>query len=191
MKLPTLQFYFDFLCPYSYIALELMRQTLDKHQLPVEYICPGLRPPDLLADERTFWQPERWDRIAKVGEKLGLIIKPPCPGTNSVLVRRGLRKYTGIGLQEYITGVFRAALTSAIDIGKEHALIEYLQSDGVDVKPLQEALNDDATAFAAAAESALWKTERLRLLPTFSLSNERYAGMIDARGLENFLLRYL
>jgi len=191
VKRPTLQFYFDFLCPYSYIALELMRRTLDQKQLEVEYICPGLRTPGVDVDERSFWQPDRWGRIAKAAEKLGLTIRPPAPTANSVLVRRGLRKYAGIGLAEYIGSVFKGVFTAGVDISKERLLIEFLQSDGADIKPLEEALNDSGTALAAAEDSNLWVTQRLRLLPTFSLSNERYAGMIDARGLENFLLRYL
>ncbi len=191
MKRPTLLFYFDFLCPYSYIALELLRRTLDQKQLEVKYICPGLRAPGVDVDERSFWQPDRWERIAKSAQKLGLTIRPPSPSANSVLVRRGLRKYDGIGLQEFISSVFKGVFTAGVDISKERLLIEFLQSDGADIKPLEAALNDPSTAMEAAEESKLWVTQRLRLLPTFCLSNERYGGIIDARGLENFLLRYL
>ena len=168
-----------------------MEKTLCESTLEVEYVPMAFRTPETDLDERSFWGPERWVRIKQQAEKLGLTIKKPVDAENSLIARRAFPSYTGVGLQEYIHGVLRAVFRDGIDISNPRAFMDYLQSEGVDVKPIIQSLEDPATEARALQNDMLWIKEKLRILPTFSLGSERYAGMIDGRGLENFILRYL
>jgi len=184
----VLKLYFDFYCPYCYMAWELLFKALKNRDIPMQLHGIGLNPPgNPLMHNRGIWSDQRWEQIKKQSEKLGLFVRKPQFMENSIIPTRGLSKYRGLGLREYVSGVFKAIFREGIDLAKSHSLIDFLQSDGVDVKPLNEALSDPATLEKVKEDTLLWGHDRIRMIPTFQVGDERYAGLVDERGLDNFI----
>lgn len=187
-----IRFYFDFLCPYSYIAhLHLQRVLKDRNLLFAAYAVglqnPMPNAPLALPND----DPARWEKLRKRADPLGITIKGPPGAIDSLLARRGVLRYQGLSRQEYVDGVFKAVFRDHIDINNEKSLSSYLQAEGVDIHPLLSALADDSTQGMCDDVAKLWELRRLRIIPTIEIGEERAAGLIEPRGLENLLARVI
>ncbi|HEY9068993.1 MAG TPA: DsbA family protein [Candidatus Ozemobacteraceae bacterium] len=183
-----LTFYFDFTCPYSYIGWELLQKI--RQTRPFELTLVGIGPnppgnPRLLG--RAFWSDDRWAGLKKLGNQLGLTIERPHPKATSTVARRGLALYEGSALPEYVSGVFRACFRDQVDISNPHTLVEHLQTNGIDPKPLAHAIVLPETLRKAEDDMLSWGHERIRTLPTLRFGQERLAGLFDQRGIDGFL----
>ncbi|MFZ2958122.1 MAG: DsbA family protein [Candidatus Ozemobacteraceae bacterium] len=193
MSEEQIRYYFDFLCPYSYIGWLFLKKALAGKNLSTAlYAVGNIRPGDA---GNGFHIPvnssRRWEKLAERGKSLGIKIKGPPQCVSSFPARRGLLKYSGIAREDFIDGVFRAVFCDGLDIGNARILTNFLQTEGVDYIPMQETLADPQTEKLAEDVTSLWDVRRIRLLPTVEIGEDRYAGLIDARGLENLLARVI
>ena len=189
-----LNFYFDFLCPYSYIAWHILDQFAQEQELPpMDFLGIGFYPSDSPnLHNRHLWSRERWAQVKAHGAKVGIEIQAPSgPATLTFLPQRALGNYTGSGLREYISGIFRGRFVHDIDLTSTSAINGFLQLEGIDPIPFQRAVNDPNTLKLAQERNYYWGSRRIRLIPTLEIIDERYSGLFDRRGLENFLSLFL
>ena len=192
MSEEQIRFYFDFLCPYSYIAHLHLQRLLKDRNLSFAAYGVGLQNPmpgaplALPNDSQA-----RWEKLSKRAQPLGITIKGPPGAIDSLLARRGLLRYQGISRQEYVDGVFKAVFRDHIDINNTKALSNYLQAEGVDINPLHAALADESTQGMCDDVAKLWEVRRLRMVPTIEIGEERACGLVEPRGLENLLARVI
>ena len=193
-KESQLRFYFDFLCPYSYLAWHVMDQFARTQEIPpLEFFAIGNHPPDNPnLHNRHRWSPERWQRIREHGKRFGLVINPPAePPELTLLPQRALCNYTGTGLREYVTGIFRSHFTHGVNLSSATQISDFLQMEGIDPIPFQLAVKDPETLKLVQEHQHLWGTRRIRMIPTLEIEDERLSGIIDRRGIENFLSLFL
>ncbi|MBF0499682.1 MAG: DsbA family protein [Candidatus Riflebacteria bacterium] len=186
MSEEQIRFYFDFLCPYSYIGWLHFKQALSGKGLSTVFHAVGSK-----GDSARFDAPSRWEKLTSRGKKLGVSINKPRSGIDSAAARRGMACCTDITREVYIDAVFRAVFQENVDISNGQTLIDFLQKEGVDHAPLQKALDDPQSLKFADDAASLWETRHLELLPTIEIGEDRYAGIIDGRGLENLLARVI
>jgi len=134
-----------------------------------------------------IWGEPRWNRLIKDAAKLDLKITPPAKYVSGITATRAIEYYGNFNAIDYITSVFRGVFFSRIDISLPNSLRLHLQSEGVDSSILSAALESPATEKKANDQLMLWGHERIRMLPTVALGDERYCGFIDKSGLERFL----
>jgi 2-hydroxychromene-2-carboxylate isomerase len=183
-----LRLYLDFHCPYCYIAWETLRQVSMARATDIELVGVGVNPPgNKDYHRRDLWSKERWESLSQVARKIGITINPPGPFPFSSQPLRALWYYRGRDRVEFVSAVFKARFQYGLDLGLEKSLQDFLQAEGVTPHPFLEALDDRSTIQKVEDTSLLWGSRRLRVIPTFESGPERLAGLIDKRGLENFL----
>ncbi|MBU1107482.1 MAG: DsbA family protein [Candidatus Riflebacteria bacterium] len=186
-KNPTIKFYFSFQCPYSYMAWEMLKKLLsDKVSLaPIEI---GLIPPSTSKFHyREIWAEPRWNRLVKDAEKINIRISQPDKYASGINAARAIEAYGSSNAKDYITSVFQAVFFRHLDISLQNSLRQHLQSEGIDSSVLSAALEDPETEKKANDQLLLWGHERIRMVPSIELDEERYCGFIDQSGLERFL----
>ncbi|RCK81743.1 MAG: hypothetical protein OZSIB_0877 [Candidatus Ozemobacter sibiricus] len=184
----AVRFYFDFYCPYSYLAWEILQKEFHEKEFPLEVLAVGPNPPsqpDLLG--RKLWSDVRWQALAEKGKALGLTIRPVAAEAFSLIPHQGMLFYEGIGRQEYLSGVFKGIFELGLDFGHSQTLLNHLQSEGIDTLPLTKALASPATLSQAKERLQLWDTEHIRVIPALVCGQDRLAGVLDRRGVQNFL----
>ncbi len=186
-KKPTIKFYFSFQCPYSYMTWEMLKVLLG-NKVSVAPIEIGLFPQSTSKyNYQDIWGEPRWNRLVKDAAKLNLKITPPGKYVSGITATRAIEAYGSMNAIDYITSVFRGVFFSRIDISRQNSLRLHLQSEGIDSSVLASALDNPATEKKANDQQLLWGHERIRMLPTVELGDERYSGFIDKPGLERFL----
>ncbi|HAE37524.1 MAG TPA: hypothetical protein DCG57_02660 [Candidatus Riflebacteria bacterium] len=184
---PVIKFYFSFQCPYSYMAWEMLKKLLSS-KVGVAPIEIGLFPQSTSKFHyQDIWGEPRWNRLVKDAAKINLKISPPEKYVSSMVAARAIEAYGNIGAKDYITSVFRAVFFSRVDISLPNSLRLHLQSEGIDSSVLSAAIDNPDTEKKTADQQLLWGHERIRMVPTVELSDERYCGFIDQPGLERFL----
>ncbi|EKD82468.1 MAG: hypothetical protein ACD_39C01278G0005 [uncultured bacterium] len=184
---PTIKFYFSFQCPYSYMTWEMLKKLLS-NKVSLAPIEIGLFPQSTSKFHyQDIWGEPRWNRLVKDAAKINLKISPPEKYVSSITAARAIEFYGNIGAKDYITSVFRAVFFSRVDISLPNSLRLHLQSEGIDSSILSAAIDNPATEKKANDQLLLWGHERIRMVPTVALAEERYCGFIDQPGLERFL----
>lgn len=189
MAADALTFYFDFTCPYSYIAWELLQRKRRQQPFQMKLIGIGPNPPGnpgLLG--RELWCDARWAALHAIAEKLDFVINRPLVQASSQVALRGLDMYQGFGLTDYVSGVFKVLFRDNADISTSSELVEHLQANGIDTVPLLSALKEPETLKKVEDDALLWGHARIRTIPTLEFGNERLAGLFDQRAIENFLV---
>lgn len=189
MAADALTFYFDFTCPYSYIAWELLQRKRRQQPFQMKLIGIGPNPPGnpgLLG--RELWCDARWAALHAIAEKLDFVINRPSVQASSQVALRGLDMYQGFGLTDYVSGVFKVLFRDNADISTSSELVEHLQANGIDTVPLLSALKEPETLNKVEDDALLWGHARIRTIPTLEFGNERLAGLFDQRAIENFLV---
>ncbi|OQA05725.1 MAG: DSBA-like thioredoxin domain protein [bacterium ADurb.Bin374] len=189
MAADALTFYFDFTCPYSYIAWELLQRKRRQQPFQMKLIGIGPNPPGnpgLLG--RELWCDARWAALHAIAEKLDFVINRPSVQASSQVALRGLDMYEGFGLTDYVSGVFKVLFRDNADISTSSELVEHLQANGIDTVPLLSALKEPETLNKVEDDALLWGHARIRTIPTLEFGNERLAGLFDQRAIENFLV---
>ncbi len=189
MAADALTFYFDFTCPYSYIAWELLQRKRRQQPFQMKLIGIGPNPPGnpgLLG--RELWCDARWAALHAIAEKLDFVINRPSVQASSQVALRGLDMYEGFGLTDYVSGVFKVLFRDNADISTSSELVEHLQANGIDTVPLLSALKEPETLKKVEDDALLWGHARIRTIPTLEFGNERLAGLFDQRAIENFLV---
>lgn len=186
--LPDLKFYFSFQCPYSYIAWNVINKVLDKTHVTVAPINVGRMPPgNLKYHFRDIWSDERWENLSGDANKLLLKMSKPEKFVSELSVSRAISYYPSDEIPEYISSVFRAVFFTGIDISNNSKMRMHLQSESIDSSLFDDAQHDESTLAKAEEQLLIWGHERLRIVPTIDNKGERYAGLIDAYGLERYI----
>jgi len=184
----TLRFYFDFYCPYSYIGWSILERQLQKKNIPLEFLAIGPNPPaNKLLLGRKLWSDVRWEAISEHGKSEGLIVHKPASTAMNVFPHRGLPFYEGVGVVEYISGIFKGIFALRLDFSTTRQIQTHLQSEGIDSLPYNNACEVPNTQEQAEEKFLLWGERRIRTLPTLEFGQDRIAGVFDPRGVENFI----
>ena len=185
---PDLRFYFSFQCPYSYILWGIMSKVLDKTKIKLAPINVGLTPTGTTKYHfRDIWSDERWERLSRDAEAIGIKISKPARIVSEISVSRALQYFPSEELPAYISSIFRAVFFAGIDISSRNKVRLHLQSESIDSSKFDDAQNDEKTKEKAEEHLLIWGHERLRIIPTIDNKGERYAGLIDSYGLERYI----
>lgn len=184
-----INFYFSFQCPYSYIVWKHLLSVLkDNDKITVNPINIGITPPSNNSFSfREFWGKERWERISKEADALGIVINNPSEIVSEDLAARCIQCYEEGSVEYYINSVFKAVFQNKIDISITNTLRYFLQSEGNDSEILIKASKDSETLEKYKEQTELWSKKRIRVLPTIEVDNERIAGFITKRPIENII----
>ena len=183
-----INFYFSFQDPYCYLAWVLLQNSLkDFDSIKVKPINIGLNPSNNKFSYRESWGGMRWLRLAKEAQSLGITINKPLEIVSENLTARCIPNYGASGAEYYISSIFKAEFTNNIDISITHSLRYFLQSEGNDSEVLVNASNDPKTLEAFEAQTDFWGKKRIRAIPTIEVGNERIAGYITKKHLEDIL----
>jgi len=183
-----INFYFSFQDPYCYLAWVLLQNSLKEFDfIKVKPINIGLNPSNNKFSFRESWGGMRWQRLAKEAQSLGITIKKPLQFVSENLTARCIQNYGVSGAEYYISSIFKAEFTNNIDISVAHSLRYFLQSEGNDSEILVKSSNDSSTLGAFEAQIDFWGKKRIRAIPTIEVGNERIAGYITKKQLEDIL----
>lgn len=183
-----INFYFSFQDPYCYLAWVLLQNSLkDFNTIKVKPINIGLNPSNNKFSYRESWGGSRWLRLAKEAKLLDVTIKKPLAIVSEDLTARCIPIYGVGGAEYYISSIFKAEFTNNLDISISPTLRYFLQSEGNDSEILINASNDSKTLDAYTAQTDLWGKKRIRAIPTIEVGNERIAGYITKKQLDDLL----
>ena len=183
-----INFYFSFQDPYCYLAWVLLQESLKEfNSIKVKPINIGLNPPNNKFSYRESWGGLRWMRLVKEAKLLGITMNKPLQYVSENLTARCIPDYGVGGAEYYITSIFKAEFTNNIDISITHSLRYFLQSEGNDSDVLVNSSNNSKTLDAYKAQIDLWGKKRIRAIPTIEVGNERIAGYIAKKQLDDLL----
>ena len=183
-----INFYFSFQDPYCYLAWVLLQNGLKNFDsIKVKPINIGLNPTNNNFSFRESWDGLRWLRLAKEAKLAGITINKPLEYVSENLTARCIPNYGVGGAEYYISSIFKAVFTDNIDISIAHSLRYFLQSEGNDSEVLIDASNDSKTLNDYLAQVDLWGKKRIRTIPTIEVGDERLAGFITQKQLDDLL----
>lgn len=183
-----INFYFSFQDPYCYLAWILLQNSLkDYNSIKVKPINIGLNPSNNKFSFRESWGGMRWLRLAKEAKLLGITINKPLEVVPEELTARCIPDYGISGAEYYISSIFKAEFTNNINISIAHILRYFLQSEGNDSEVMMNASNDPKTLEKFNAQTDFWGKKRIRAIPTIEVGNERVAGLITQKQLDDIL----
>ena len=182
-----INFYFSFQCPYSYLAWKQICDLLkDNDKITLNPINIGINPPSNNSfTYREYWGKPRWERIAKEANNLNIIIEEPEKIVSEEVAARAITSSEKSGVEYYISTIFKAVFSKKQDISISTLLRYYLQSEGIDSEIIVNASKEALTTDTYNKQTELWTQKRIRVLPTIEVQNERLAGFVTKRQIEN------
>jgi predicted DsbA family dithiol-disulfide isomerase len=148
----TLRYYFDFVCPYSYILTPEVERAEDEDAVKIEWLPFELRPaPDALPEPRGTYIRDHWrNHVYGLALKHEVEIHVPYfqPRSTLALTLHSYAEGEGLG-RAYREAAHRAFFIEGLNLGDEGALREVAKEAGL----------DDDSAVAAA-----WEPERIKAL---------------------------
>ena len=184
-----INFYFSFQCPYSFITWRLLSDILrDNEKVSLNPINIGIAIDGWNKySYMNLWGGERWLRLSREAQSLGIKISKPLNIFNEELVARAIESYENTGAEYYISTVFKAVFISNLDISISNVIRYFLQSEGNDSDIFMEALGNENTLIKYKNNLDLWHKKRIRLLPTIEIGTDRISGFVKKRQIEDFL----
>jgi 2-hydroxychromene-2-carboxylate isomerase len=148
----TLRYYFDFVCPYSYILTPEVERAEDEDAVEIEWLPFELRPaPDALPEPRGTYIRDHWrNHVYGLALKHEVEIHVPYfqPRSTLALTMHSYAEDEGLG-RAYRETAHRAFFIEGLNLADEGALREVANEAGL----------DDDSAVAAA-----WEPERIKAL---------------------------
>lgn len=148
--------YWDYSCPFSYVASHRLRRLADERPLQVHWrpfeVHPGL-PEEGIPARELGYGPDQWSRlldsVAGMAEEAGLELDVPdfVPRT-SVPLQAALFA-ADLGARDFDRlheSLFRAFFVDGRNIGRRETVLEVAESAGVDAEGLERALEDERYA---------------------------------------------
>ncbi len=126
--------YFDYVCPYSFLALHLLEAVHSDQPLSVVWRPLETRPAE--AD---------WDELTERAAALGVALYRPdtAPATRLPLQAAQFARDLGAEAHRRLhQAIFRAHFVRRIDIGRWDNLIQLANEEGIDRQALERALDD-------------------------------------------------
>jgi predicted DsbA family dithiol-disulfide isomerase len=146
----TLRYYFDVVCPYSYILTPEVERAEDEDSVEIEWLPFELRPaPNPLPQPRGTYIRDHWrNHVYGLALKHEVEIHVPCfqPRSTLALTLHSYAEEEGRG-RAYREAAHRAFFIEGLNLGDEGALREVAKEVGL----------DEDSAVAAA-----WKPERIK-----------------------------
>ncbi len=146
----TLRYYFDFVCPYSYILAPEVEQAEDEDSVEIEWVPFELRPaPKKLPKPRGTYIRDHWyNHVYGLALKHEVEIHVPCfqPRSTLALALHSFAEEEGRG-RAYREAAHRAFFIEGRDVSDEAVLREMAREAGL----------DEDSAVAAA-----WEPERIK-----------------------------
>ena len=131
----TLRYYFDLVCPYSYILTPEVEQAEDDGLVEIEWLPFELRPaPEALPEPRGTYIRDHWrDHVYGLAEAHEVEIHVPCtqPRSTLALALHSWAEEEGRG-RAYRSAAHRAFFIEGLDLGNEGVLRKVAQDAGLD-----------------------------------------------------------
>ncbi len=184
-----LSFWFNFFCPYSYLGWESLKRSISGADWKIVPTGIDYETGRGSLQFKTFdFSSSRWERISVRAEILQIPIrKPSFSDQADRMLLRGLKAYSGVNREKYINSAFKAVFNSEIDTADMVAFADFLKGEGIADGPFLDGLRDPENWLSVEADLKGWPGESSRLIPRLKFVDEVYAGLIDQRGIENFL----
>jgi predicted DsbA family dithiol-disulfide isomerase len=148
----ALRYYFDFVCPYSYILTPEVERAEDEDYVEIEWLPFELRPaPDPLPEPRGTYIRDHWrNHVYGLALEHDVEIHVPCfqPRSRLALTLHSYAEEEERG-RAYREAAHRAFFIEGLNLGDEGTLREVAKEAGL----------DDDSAVAAA-----WEPERIKAL---------------------------
>ncbi|MGH3538677.1 MAG: DsbA family oxidoreductase [Pseudonocardiaceae bacterium] len=190
----TIEVFSDFVCPFCYLAEQLLADAIEGRDVQVAWQPFELRPEPVptLRPEGDYLQ-STWERVVyPMAERLGVPIVLPAvsPQPYSRLAFEGFAFATehGIG-QRYTQRIFRTFFVEQRDIGQPKILTDVAADLGLNTDEFQAAL--ESGRYADAHQQALRRAQKLQItvVPTFIVEGRRLEDMPSAASLHRLLDR--
>ncbi|MCK4443593.1 MAG: DsbA family protein [Thermoplasmata archaeon] len=191
MTTKTVDIYFDYVCPYCYIASK--REAILKKDLDIDFnwkpweIHPE-RP--MRAEERTVLRPSFI--ISGLASEIGLNVTMPVHRSNSRMALLGMLYAKSIGkFDEYHKSVFRKHWEEKKDISDVAVLKEICTEIGIDPTELEKAVaNPDFDRILKEMDREAGR-RNVELVPSYVLDGRIVVGNIPLANLKRALEDYL
>lgn len=188
----TIEVFSDFVCPFCYLAEQLLADAVEGRDMQIAWQPFELRPEPTptLRPEGDYLQ-STWERVVyPMAERMGVPIVLPAvsPQPYSRLAFEGFAYAAEHGLgQRYTERMFRAFFVEQRDIGRPGVLADIAGELGLDAGEFRSAL--DTGRYADLQQQALRRAKELQItaVPTFIIENRRLEGMPSAESLHRLL----
>jgi uncharacterized protein (TIGR00369 family) len=192
----TVELYFDFSSPYTYLASTRVEEIAARHGAEVVW-RPILLGPILKAAGRQplFYRPvegahARLD-LARWADHLGIpFVEPPVFPVNSLAAARGFHAARGAGKgSEYCRAALRAAWGEGRDLGDARVLREVAAGVGLDTEAFERSLQDPDVKAWLRAEVDEASRRGVFGAPVFFVGGEMFHGNDRLMFVEEALAR--
>lgn len=185
-----IDFYFDFLSPYSYLAWTWVREgKYDFNFYPISmasiiasYETKG---PAQIEPKRNYLFREILRRTAI--EKIPFTTPKELPFNSLYALRLSLRSVSQHQQKEIIDTIYRAGWEHGLDIGSDDVLKEVLKTANLYSNDLIERMEDRAARAELKANNAKALSFGVFGVPTFLVDNELFWGHDSIKHLELYL----
>lgn len=192
----NVEFFFSFLCPYSYLTWEVLKKELKdstQHIKPVvlPMLC-GVEPK--IDSFYAKWGDERWAKIAAYGKELGLDIKRPTAPVDCGVASSLICLENDFLCEQLISAVFEAVFTDGANISKDSELLDSLREHDFTEKLINNLAyqKDEATLQESKQRKLeIIKAHKLRMLPTLRINDEYFMGFITPEVFQRSILQRL
>lgn len=188
----TIEVFSDFVCPFCYLAEQLLADAVEGRDMQIAWQPFELRPEPTptLRPEGDYLQ-STWERVIyPMAERMGVPIVLPAvsPQPYSRLAFEGFAYADEHGLgQRYTERMFRAFFVEQRDIGRPGVLADIAGELGLDAGEFRSALHTGR--YADLQQQALRRAKELQItvVPTFIVERRRLEGMPSAESLHRLL----
>jgi predicted DsbA family dithiol-disulfide isomerase len=188
----TIEVFSDFVCPFCYLAEQLLADAVDGRGMQVCWQPFELRPePTPTPRPEGEYLQSTWKQVVyPMAERMGVPIVLPAvsPQPYSRLAFEGFAYADEHGLgQRYTERMFRAFFVEQRDIGAPDQLQDLAKELGLDAGEFRSAL--DSGRYVNVHRQALRRAEQLQItaVPTVILDDRRLEGMPSVEGLHRLL----
>lgn len=188
----TIEVFSDFVCPFCYLAEQLLADAVEGRDMQIAWQPFELRPEPTptLRPEGDYLQ-STWERVIyPMAERMGVPIVLPAvsPQPYSRLAFEGFAYADEHGLgQRYTERMFRAFFVEQRDIGRPGVLADIAGELGLDADEFRSTL--DTGRYAELQQQALRRAKEMQItaVPTFIVEGRRLEGMPSAEGMHRLL----
>ena len=175
--------YFDYVCPYSYLAFHLLEAVHADHPLAVVWrpletapVGPTLEAAVPRPDERSQTD---WDDLTERAAALGVPLYRPTFVPASHLAHQAAQFANDIGAEAHRRlhlAIFRAHFVRRIDIGRRENLVQLANEEGIDRQALERALDDGRYLLELTAAQQEADRYGIDQTPTFLFGRFKVVG---------------
>jgi predicted DsbA family dithiol-disulfide isomerase len=186
---PTMDVYFDYVCPFCLLAEDTITEVADEHGVDVEWHPYELRPsPNPTLRPEDAYLPAIWKRAVypmarEKGIEITLPSASPQPYSHTAFEGFQYAREHGLG-QTYNDRVLRAFFQQDLNIGQVDVLVDLAVELGMDGADFREALTSRRYADAHQRAFAHARDDLgITAVPTVLIGNHRLEGVPDRRRL--------